>query len=54
MIRILAFIAVLTLPLCLSTDVFAAGGDSDSEPEQTQTTKDCLTCLLYTSDAADE
>ena len=43
MIRILAFIAVLTLPLCLSTDVFAAGGDSDSEPEQTQTTKDCLT-----------
>ncbi|WP_108838918.1 tetratricopeptide repeat protein [Tateyamaria sp. Alg231-49] len=42
MLRTLILTSALALPLALPTAAFAAGGESESKPEKTETTQDCL------------
>lgn len=42
MLRTLALTAALALPLAMPTSSFAAGGESESKPQKTETTKDCF------------
>ena len=39
--RVLAMIAAVTLPLAVSTPIYAAGGGDETAPKPTRTSKDC-------------